>query len=89
MRPAIHVGYQIQMDMDDTYTSLSRLASILGVTRTHLRDILEGRKGITRSDALRLSMWQNVSFEYWLALQSNYDILIAAGSENVTGRKVA
>src|SRR5438552_17085380 len=51
-----------------------RLAKGLGVTPTRIGEILKGKRGITADTALRLSCFLGCSPEFWLGLQSSYDL---------------
>lgn len=59
-----------------------RLAKSLGITQTHLSQILNGERGITANLALRLGRFFNQSPEFWLNLQRDYDLEKAKGELN-------
>ena len=56
--------------------SVTEAAEGLGVSRTTLSAILNGRAGISAEMALRLSMAFDTSPESWLAQQSQYDLWV-------------
>ena len=65
-----------------TPTELSRQ---INVPPNRVTQIIHGRRGITGDTALRLGHWFGTSAQFWLNLQSAYDIRVAgekAGQEN-------
>ena len=64
--------------------SANRLALDLAVPSGRITDILNGRRSITADTAVRLGRYFGNSAQFWLALQSQYDIAIVeweAGGE--------
>ncbi len=57
--------------------SSSRLARDLDVPAGRLSEIINGKRAITADTALRLEKYFGVSAQYWLNLQSRYDLKIA------------
>src|SRR5260370_21915419 len=58
--------------------SVNRLAKALGMGAGRLNEIVRGERGITADTALRLARYFGTSPEFWLTLQSLYDLRIAA-----------
>jgi addiction module HigA family antidote len=56
--------------------SANRLALDLGVPSGRITDILHGRRSITADTAVRLGRYFSQSAQFWLDLQSQYDIAI-------------
>jgi addiction module HigA family antidote len=56
--------------------SANRLALDLGVPSGRITDILNGRRSITADTALRLGRYFGNSPQFWLDLQSQYDIAV-------------
>lgn len=57
--------------------SQSKLARDLSVPIGRVNDIVQGRRAITPDTALRLSVYFNMSPEFWMNLQSHYDLKLA------------
>jgi antitoxin HigA-1 len=57
--------------------SVNQLAKALGVGAARLKEIVRGERGITADTALRLGRYFGTSAEYWLNLQSLYDLRMA------------
>jgi addiction module HigA family antidote len=54
--------------------SQNRLALNIGVPARRINEIVLGRRGITADTALRLARFFGTSAEFWLGLQSQYDL---------------
>ncbi|MCE5279758.1 MAG: HigA family addiction module antitoxin [Planctomycetaceae bacterium] len=51
-----------------------RLAKDIGVQPTRVNQIIKGRLGVTADTALRLGRYFGMSPQFWLNLQSYYDL---------------
>ena len=76
MAPAIHPGRLLRREMEARKLSANRLALDLGVPSGRVTDILNNRRSITADTALRLALYFGNSAQFWLDLQSQYDIAI-------------
>ena len=56
--------------------SANRLALDLGVPSGRITDILNGRRGITADTAVRLGRYFAIRPQFWLDLQSQYEIAL-------------
>jgi addiction module HigA family antidote len=65
--------------------SVNRLAEALSIGAARLNEIVRGKRGITADTALRLARCLGTSAEFWLNLQSLYDLRMA---EREAGRKI-
>ncbi len=54
--------------------SQNRLALNIGVPARRINEIVLGKRGITADTALRLGKFFGSSAEFWLGLQSQYDL---------------
>jgi antitoxin HigA-1 len=57
--------------------SQNKLAGHIKVPVTRIHDIIHGRRGITADTALRLGMFFATTPEYWMGLQTDYDLKVA------------
>src|SRR6476619_6700449 len=83
-RPAIHPGEILAEELEELAVSPTELARQLKVPANRLTQIIQGKRAITGDTALRLGHWFGMSAQFWLNLQSAYDLRIAtqaAGSE--------
>ncbi len=58
--------------------SQNRLALNIGVPPRRINEIVLGKRGITADTALRLAKFFGTSAEFWLGLQSQYDLDVTA-----------
>ena len=58
--------------------SQNRLALALGVPPRRINEIVLGKRGITADTALRLARYFNMSPQFWLGLQMDYALDVAA-----------
>lgn len=63
--------------MEPLGLSEDQLARELGLPSGRLSDILQARAGVTADVALRLEKYFGASAQFWLNLQSRYDLKIA------------
>ncbi len=68
--------------------SVYALANAIGVPRTRLNDIVLARRGISADTALRLARFFDVTPNYWLNLQTHYDLVMAETAPENTLAKV-
>lgn len=54
-----------------------RLAKDIGVTPRRINEIIHGRRGITADTALRLGRFFDMEAQFWLNLQTHYDMEVA------------
>lgn len=55
----------------------SRLARDISVPVGRVNDIVQGKRAITPDTALRLSVYFKMTPEFWMNLQSHYDLKLA------------
>ena len=63
--------------MEPLDLSANSLAEALGVPQNRISDIVRGRRGVTADTALRLERAFGVSADFWLNLQSHYELEVA------------
>lgn len=73
----IHPGEHLAEELTELGTSAAELARKLDVPTNRITGILNGRRAITGDTALRLAHFFGTSAEFWLNLQSLYDLRIA------------
>jgi len=57
--------------------SQNQLARAIGISPNRIADIVNNRRRITADTALRLSLYFGNSAEFWMNLQTNYDLRLA------------
>ncbi len=78
--PAIHPGEHLAEELAALDMSAAELARKLGVPTNRITQILHGTRSITGDTALRLAHFFGTSAEFWLNLQSLYDLRLAQRS---------
>lgn len=74
---AIHPGEHLAEELEALEMSASELARKLDVPANRITGILNGQRAITGDTALRLAHFFGMSPEFWLNLQSLYELRIA------------
>jgi addiction module HigA family antidote len=83
---AIHPGEHLAEELEALGMSASELARKLDVPANRVTGILNGQRSITGDTALRLAHFFGTSAEFWLNLQSLYELRIA---EKKVGRSIS
>ncbi len=73
----IHPGEHLAEELSELEMSAAELARQLEVPTNRITEILHGRRAITGDTALRLAHFFGTTAEFWLNLQSLYEIRIA------------
>jgi addiction module HigA family antidote len=74
---AIHPGEHLAEELKELGMSAAELARKLDVPTNRITGILNGQRAITGDTALRLAHFFGTSAEFWLNLQSLYELRIA------------
>lgn len=73
--PPIHPGeILLQEFLIPLGISQYRLAKDIGVTPRRINEIVNGRRAISADTAIRLGRFFNMEVNFWLNLQSHYDM---------------
>ena len=74
----LHPGTALREDfLPDLGWTPYKLAKEIGITQSHLTQILNAEKSVTANIALRLGRLFNQTPEFWLNMQAAYDIEVA------------
>jgi len=82
---AIHPGEHLGEELKELEMSAAELARKLDVPTNRITGILNGQRAITGDTALRLAHFFGTSAEFWLNLQSLYELRVA---EKKAGRSI-
>ncbi|ABW30887.1 HigA family addiction module antitoxin [Acaryochloris marina] len=73
--PIIHPGEILKLEfLEPLDLTPYRLSKDIGVAQTRISEILSGKRSITADTALRLSQYFGNSAQFWLNLQTQYDL---------------
>lgn len=76
--PPIHPGEILLTEfLEPMGVSQYRLAKDIGVTSRRINEIVHGRRAITADTALRLGRFFTMEAQFWLNLQTHYDMELA------------
>ncbi|KAA6183961.1 HigA family addiction module antidote protein [Thiohalocapsa marina] len=82
---AVTPGDVLQDYLDGAGITAPRLAQAAGIPQARVSDILKGRRAMTADTALRLGRFFSTTPQFWMNLQSAYDLEIA---ENALGAEL-
>ena len=74
----VHPGRVLKRELAARGTSANKLALALRVPSGRISEILNGKRGISAETALRLSEYFSNSAQFWMNLQSRYDLATVA-----------
>ena len=76
--PPVHPGQILRDDyLIPMGFSVYRLAQELRIPRPRLNDVVLGRRGVTVDTTLRLGYYFGTTPEFWINLQTRYDLDVA------------
>ena len=76
--PPIHPGEVLMVDFIDGFgITQHKLAVSIGVPPRRINEIVHGKCAITADTALRLGRYFGVSPQFWLNLQTRYELELA------------
>ena len=76
-RTAIHPGEHLAEELTGLGLSAAELSRQIDVPVNRVTEIINGQRGVTADTALRLGHWFGTSPEFWLNLQSLYELRLA------------
>ena len=74
---AIHPGEHLAEELTEIGLSAAAFSRQIGVPTNRITQIMNGRRAITGDTALRLAHFFGTSAEFWLNLQSLYELRLA------------
>ena len=85
VRPASHPGEFLRDELKELGISANQLAQQLKVPQNRISQIIAGKRAITGDTALRLAHWFKNTPEFWLNLQTGYELRLA---EHAAGEEI-
>ena len=77
-RRPVHPGEILRKEyLEPLKMSQQQLADALGVTRVRINEIILGKRSVTPDTSFRLSRYFKTTPDFWLNLQTAYDLKIA------------
>lgn len=88
-RPPTHPGEMLLEEfLNPMALSQRDLAQAIGVPYQRINEIVNGRRGITPSTALRLAQFFGMSPDFWMNLQQRWDLYHARQDESQSLQKI-
>ena len=82
IKATVHPGSILKDELDALEISLAEFSRQIDVPANRVSQIVAGKRSITGDTALRLGHWFGMSPQFWLNLQTQYDLSLA---ENEAG----
>jgi addiction module HigA family antidote len=76
-RTPIHPGEILADELEEIGLSAKKLADVIEVPPNRLYQLLAGKRNVTADTALRLSRYFGMSADFWMNLQSAYELDLA------------
>ena len=74
-RQPTHPGEIIRYEyLDELNMTQQQVANSIGITRVRINEIILGKRSITPDTAFRLAKFFNTTPEFWIGLQTNFDM---------------
>jgi antitoxin HigA-1 len=87
-RQPIHPGEILSDELAELSLTASALARQIKVPPNRISQIIQGKRAITGDTALRLGHWFGTNPQFWLNLQSQYDLRLAEAEAGKEVRKL-
>lgn len=86
----IHPGEVLMEDFIKGFgITQNKVAVAIGVPPRRINEIVHGKRGITADTALRLGRYFSIDPQFWLNLQSQYELDLARDSGTVSYAAIA
>ena len=83
---AVHPGEVLKGELEELNVTPTEFARQIDVPPNRVSQIISGKRAVTGDTALRFGHWFGTDPQFWLNLQSAYEIRIA---EEKAGREIA
>ena len=87
-RRAVHPGEILKDELDELGVSQSTFAREIDVPPNRISQIIAGKRSVTSDTALRFGHWFGVDPQFWLNLQTQFDLAEAETRIGATVRRL-
>jgi addiction module HigA family antidote len=87
-RTPIHPGEILADELEEIGLSAKSLADVIQVPPNRLYQLLAGKRSMTADTALRLGQYFSMSADFWMNLQSAYELDLARRQLGKTIRRI-
>ena len=81
-------GFTLKEELTERNIKQKDFAQKIGMRPSHLSEIINGKRPITKYIAERFEGALNIPADFWLRLQASYDYEVAVKEYNYTGKEV-
>ena len=74
---AVHPGKILADELEESGVTPSAFAREIGAPPDRIRRIIAGKRSVSADSALRFGRWFGVEPQFWLNLQSQFDLAVA------------
>ena len=74
---AVHPGEILKEELDELSVSPTEFARQIDVPPNRVGQIIAGKRSVTADTALRFGHWFDVEAQFWLNLQTQFDLIVA------------
>ena len=74
---AVHPGEILKEELETLRVSQSEFARQINVPPNRISQIISGKRSVTGDTALRFGHWFGVEPQFWLNLQTQFDLVVA------------
>ena len=85
LKRAVHPGRILKDELMELGVTPTEFARRIQVPPNRVSQIINGKRSITGDTALRFGHWFNVEPQFWLNLQSHFDLVLA---DRQTGKAI-
>lgn len=78
-RRAVHPGEVLKDELGEFGVTPTEFARQIDVPANRVSQIIAGKRSVTGDSALRFGHWFGVDPQFWLNLQSQFDLAVADG----------
>lgn len=78
-RRAVHPGVILKGELAEVGVTPTEFARQIDVPANRVSQIIAGKRSVTGDSALRFGHWFGVDPQFWLNLQSQFDLVVAEG----------
>ena len=76
-RRAVHPGQILRDELAELGVNQTKFARQINVPPNRISQIIAGKRSVTGDTALRLGHWFGVDPQFWLNLQTQFDLMVA------------
>ena len=76
-RRAVHPGEVLKDELEELGMTATEFARQIAVPANRVSQLIAGKRSVTGDTALRFGHWFGVEPQFWLNLQTQYDLVMA------------